>query len=163
VKKIIVGIVVFCVCTLLVACSNDKQKKEEEERYNLVYKITRARLDEDLDIIDDYIPDIFLSNEQKNRYISKICDLSQKTDKAVGIQNVEYRQVNVRERQDYINRFVQEINISEVFTDDMMKVGIVKFDIVFYDHDGKKKTFKSENLAFEYEGKWSMILIEETE
>ena len=144
---------------ILSACGNNmvNDREDKTERENMAYKLSRARYDGDEEKIYEYTPNVFPSDEFKNRYIKRINCKGKAYRNLIGIQNVEYQIVNAGEKKKIFKELSSKYGIDEEIRNDLAKVGYITYDIVSSDNKGKKKVYKNSDIAFVYEEKWHII------
>ena len=162
-KILIIGVCI--VSMLLVGCNNLNIGKEDERtkrnRYNMVYMTTRARQEGNKDEINEYIPDIFLSKEFKERYMEKLFSIKKYNITSFGIRDVKYRICDAKENEDIKEIIFERYSIKEDL--EINNEGILEYKIKYLDNKGEEKRLYSKNYVFMYKDKWTMLVIEEGE
>ena len=162
-KKRLITCLIVSLIGLLSSCNNSNSinKNDELARNDMSYMLTRARYDGDRDKMDECTPDIFLSDELKQRYVARIEKKSKAYNGIVGVQNMEYQIVNAGVRKNIFDKLASLYGVDEGLCNEVTKAGYFTYDIVSMNKKGKEIRKKSTNVAFIYEEKWYLIIINE--
>ncbi len=160
-KGLIIAVVVSLV-GLLSACGNNIFNEREDyiEREKMVYDLSRARYDGKKEKIYQLTPNVFLSDELKNRYVKKVDCKGKAYLDLIGIQNVKYQIVNAGVKNTIFRKIESDYGIDEEINKDVSKVGYITYDIVSSDKNGNKIVNKNKDLTFMYEEKWYVIVLD---
>ena len=166
-KKVFIAIFICMISAIFAGCSSGNMGKEDEitkrNRYNMVYMITRARQEGNENQINEYIPDIFLSKEFRERYIDKLLDIKDYTITSFGIREIKYELCNAKEKQDLCDELFERYSIKEEVSDEITNSGVLNYKIKYLNDKGEEKWLYSKNFTFKYKGDWTLLIIEEGE
>ena len=157
------ALVLFVLCVCLSACNKyeDIERANKDSMYNMVYSITRARYDKDIDEVYKYVPDIFISKEMKNKYVDDLMKVKENLNDTIGIQNVIYKDITKEERKKLVDYVTEKYSIKKEKLHNISREGIIELDVLYYDKKRKKNILQCKNFGFIYENKWYIIVIEE--
>ena len=160
------GLIIFLIVSLsmvLSACkmNHNKQTQEDFNRNDMAHILSRARYDGDMDKIYECTPNIFLSDELKNRYVKKINCEGMAYRNLVGVQNMKYNIVNAGVRAQIFSKLASDYGVDEGLRNDVSKAGYFTYDIVWNDKKGNKKVKKNKDLIFLYDDKWYIVVLDD--